>query len=140
MEDISNIIKELSDIFSSNDIPDNLKQAMSSISNSNSSEDTDENSNSNLNQNIQKNFDINEERKNTNNNDFNIDINMIFKLKQIFDQINTKEDPRKSLLLSLKPYLKDNKKEKIDKYIKFLNIAKIIEIIGPDILGSDNNV
>ena len=117
---------------------DNLKQAISNISDNNSSEATCENSNLNYKTNNEEDFNINNERNNNNSN-FNIDINMIFKIKQIFDQINTNDDPRKSLLISLKPYLKDNKKEKIDKYIKFLNIAKIIEIIGPDILGSDNN-
>ena len=133
MEDITKIIKELSDIFSSNDIPDNLKEVINSIGNTDSSKEICKELNN------ENNTQNNTQRDNQNNNDFNIDINMILKFKQIFDQINANDDPRKSLLISLKPYLKDNKKEKIDKYIKFLNIAKIIEIIGPDILGSDKN-
>lgn len=133
MEDISNIIKELSDIFSSNDIPDNLKDVINNINNSEPSQTiTENNDNSSIS--------MNNTAKGDNNNDnFNIDIDMIFKLKKVFDEINRNDDPRKSLLISLKPYLKDNKKSKIDKYIQFLNIAKIIEVIGPDILGSDKN-
>ncbi len=133
MEDISNIIKELSDIFSSNDIPDNLKDVINNISNNENLENINEiNDNTNT-------YSSNTNNENNSTDGFNIDIDMIFKFKKVFDEINRNDDPRKSLLISLKPYLKDKKKNKIDKYIQFLNIAKIIEVIGPDILGSDKN-
>ena len=46
---------------------------------------------------------------------------------------NTKDDPRANLLNSLKPYLRDTKKEKLDNYINLLNVSKIAEIM------KDNN-
>lgn len=66
----------------------------------------------------------------------NFDINMILKIKSIMDSLNKNpNDSRANLLLSLKPYLKDSKKEKIDQYIKFLKIANIIEAL--DLSGGD---
>ena len=49
------------------------------------------------------------------------------KFKTIMDKMNSKEDPRSKLLISLKPYLKDSRKNKVDQYIQFLNMSKIID-------------
>ena len=73
---------------------------------------------------------------NTNNNSnntssstsSNIDMNTILKMKSAFDKVNNTEDPRANLLKSLKPYLKESRKSKIDQYIQFLNMSKILEI------------
>ena len=56
-----------------------------------------------------------------NNFSSNIDMNTIFKIKQIMDGINNnKNNPRANLLLSLKPYLRPDRKQKVDQYIQFL--------------------
>ena len=47
-----------------------------------------------------------------------------------------KNDPRNNLLNSLKPYLRDNKKEKLDNYINLLNMSKIAETLKN---GQNNN-
>lgn len=57
-----------------------------------------------------------------------IDFETIMKFKNIMDKMNSKDDPRSKLLISLKPYLKDNKKNKIDQYIQFLNISRVLEM------------
>ena len=60
------------------------------------------------------------------------DINTILKIKSVMDSLGSnKNDPRANLLLSLKPYLADSKKEKVDQYIKFLSLAKVIEVLNP---------
>lgn len=72
---------------------------------------------------------------NINNFDFsNIDINTIMKIKNIMQKMNSTNDPRSNLLASLKPYLRDNKKEKLDQYSNLMNFAKVAEL-----LKSDNN-
>ena len=43
--------------------------------------------------------------------------------------MNQKNDPRSNLLASLKPYLRDGKKEKLDNYINLLNMSKIAETL-----------
>ena len=68
--------------------------------------------------------------KNDNNTfDFsNIDMETIMKFKNIMNKIGTNQSsPRSNLLKSLKPYLKDSKKEKVDQYIQFMNMASIFE-------------
>ena len=62
----------------------------------------------------------------------NIDINTILKIKSVMENLNTNNDPRSNLLNSLKPYLRDSRKEKIDQYANLLNFAKIAELLKND--------
>ena len=60
----------------------------------------------------------------------NIDMNTILKMKSIMDKINTKDNPRSNLLLSLKPYLKESRRSKVDQYITLLNMGNIMDMFG----------
>ena len=76
-------------------------------------------SNNNNNMNNSKGFDIS-----------GIDMNTIMKMSSVINKMNnSKDDPRANLLNSLKPYLRDGKKEKLDNYMNLLNITKIAEIM-----------
>ena len=58
----------------------------------------------------------------------NIDMETIMKIKKIMNKMNENQSsPRSNLLHSLKPYLKDSKKEKIDQYIQLMNMVSIFE-------------
>ena len=74
-------------------------------------------------------FDSFSENSNNSNNPFsNIDMNTIFKVKQVMEKMNNnKNDPRSNLLLSLKPYLKPSRKQKVDQYIQLFNMGSIME-------------
>ena len=79
---------------------------------------------------------------NSNNNqggfDFsNIDMNTILKLKSVMEKMNKKNDPRANLLYSLKPYLREEKKEKLDQYANLLNVANIVEALKNE--NKENN-
>ncbi len=66
---------------------------------------------------------------NTNNFDFSqIDMNTILKMKSVMDKLNDSNDPRSNLLYSLKPYLREEKKGKLDQYANLLNVAKIADL------------
>ena len=123
-----NIMEQLSNMLSSNEnVPDNIKEMLSGMINSS----TPNNSN-------QENI-LNNEQENINDNSnpfSNIDFDMILKAKRIAQTMSNNNDPRKNLLLSLKPYLKEDKKDKIDQYIQFLSLSKVIEEFGPDLFGS----
>lgn len=70
-------------------------------------------------------------KQNENNfNNMGIDFETIMKFKTIMDKMNSKEDPRSKLLISLKPYLKDSRKSKVDQYIQFLNMSKVIDVFS----------
>ncbi len=65
----------------------------------------------------------------TENNPFgSLDINTVMKMKQLVDGMNNgKNSPRSKLLLSLKPYLRSDRKKKIDQYIQFFAISDVLE-------------
>ena len=78
---------------------------------------------------------------NSNSNfDFSkIDMNTILKMKSALDKMNDKNDPRSNLLYSLKPYLRQNKQEKLDQYVNLLNFSKVADILKND-KKDDKNV
>ena len=87
-------------------------------------------SQNNSNENNSNNF---KNENNTPNLDFNnIDINTIMKITSAFNSMNQKDDPRANLLASLKPYLRDNKKDKLDNYVNLLKVSKIAEVLKND--------
>ena len=63
-------------------------------------------------------------------------MNTIVKLSSALGKMNNKNDPRANLLYSLKPYLRDGKKEKLDQYVNLLNVSKIAEILREE--GKNN--
>ena len=66
-----------------------------------------------------------------NNFDFsNIDINTMMKLKSIMEKMQNTSSPRNNLLQSLKPYLREEKKGKLDQYSNLLNMANMMEIFN----------
>ena len=56
-----------------------------------------------------------------------LDINSLLKIKTIMSKLNSSTDYRANLLLSLKPYLRDSKKQKIDQYIQILKLLTVLE-------------
>ena len=71
------------------------------------------------------------------NSDFFLDIDTILKIKDILSRLNkTKDCPRNKVLASLKPYLEDTKKEKLEKYMQIANLLSVMEEldIGIDFL------
>ena len=73
---------------------------------------------------------------NTSNLNSNLDVDTILKFKKIFEKMNSKDDPRSNLLLALKPYLKESRKQKVEQYIQYFNVSKILDEFGP-IAGGD---
>ena len=119
-EDMSEMFKNFSKMMNNQEIPDNIKNIMNNM-----------NTNNNSNENNQT------DAKTTNNPFENIDINTIMKMQQIMSSMNDKQnDSRTNLLLSLKPYLKESRKNKVDQYIQLMKMEKIFEIMNP--LGGDN--
>lgn len=117
--DISNVINKFSDILKEKDIDIN------NIVNSNSNENKDNNSD----------FDSDSNSESSSNNSgFNIDINTILKFKKITDKLNSNsKDSRSSLLQALKPFLSSQKQNKLDEYIKIVNILSILEALNGEL-------
>ena len=57
----------------------------------------------------------------------------MMKMKSIMDKMNSsRNDPRSNLLQSLKPYLNNNRKERLGQYMQFLNISKVLEAFNSE--------
>lgn len=161
MEDLMSNVKKMVD---SGNIPPEIQQMMNSLQNSsNNSNSVSNNSDNNNNIDFNKvlsqvspemlnsfssmlqssNISNNNSSSNSNssNNDntsgFNIDMNTMLKMKNIISSMNQKDDPRANLLYSLKPYLRDSKKGKLNQYVNLLNMTKIADFMKND--NKENN-
>ncbi len=115
-EDMSDLINKFSQMLKSNDMPDEIKNVINNLSSSNSDVSSKSAEDSELGSNSPPEFDI----------------NTMLKMKSIIDAMNKeKNDPRANLLKSLKPYLKESRKEKVDQYIQLFNMGKVFEILNP---------
>ena len=119
-------VKQMINNSSSNDLNNLLSQVspeminnLSNILNSNTQTSSQNSSNQSINNSTSN-----------NNNNFNLDMNTIMKMKSIMENMNNKNDPRANLLYSLKPYLRDSKKDKLDQYVNLLNVSKIAELMN----------
>ena len=121
---------ELNDVISK--IPPDMIQNFNSIINTSSSKTT--NSSNTINA---TNSQDNSKKATLNLN--NIDMNTIVKMKSIVDNMNNSNNPRSNLLYSLKPYLRDSRKEKIDQYANLLNFAQIAELFKKDDNTNNDN-
>jgi len=75
--------------------------------------------------------DILEDNDNSNDSlNFDFDLNTILKFKNIYKKINENNAPRNRLLQSLKPFLRDSRKQKVDEYIKIANLIGVIGLIN----------
>lgn len=115
MEDMSDLIKKFSEMAQNNEIPDNVKDMLKNFSNNTNDVSSTQNSND----------------KNQSFDFSNIDIDTILKFKSIMEKMNNKNDPRTHLLLALKPYLKDSRKEKLDQYMQLLTLGQLFETFKP---------
>ena len=112
MADMSEILKNFSSMMEGKEIPDNIKEMLSSLQN-NSSKSENNGSGQNVSQSIP-----------------NIDINTMLKMQKLLNTMNNSSNSSgANLLRSLKPYLKPSRQAKVDEYIQLFSIEKAIELM-----------
>ena len=145
-----NTMNKLKDMMNKGDLsqimsqipPDMIQNFSSMMQNNNNNKNTANHTSPNASSNsVGSNEPINSNSNSGSNNfDFsNIDMNTIMKIKSVMEQMNNTNDPRSNLLNSLKPYLRDSKKEKLDQYANLINIAKVAELFKNDNKETPNN-
>ena len=135
-EDMSDLFEKFNSVAGQNNIsPDMVNNLFNMLKNSNNSQNDNSNTNFNTSNNNQysNNFSNNSADSSNSNG---IDFETIMKRKSIIDKMNVKDDPRSNLLQSLKPYLKDSRRAKVDQYIQLMNMSKVMEIFP--FMGGDN--
>lgn len=113
MADMSDMFKNFASMMDGKEIPDNIKEMLSSFAK--------ENNNSN-------------DKKQSEANDSpspNIDINTLMKMQKIMSSFNNSQNNSSAnLLKALKPYLKPSRQAKVDEYIQLLSLEKVIELMN----------
>ncbi len=128
-----NTINKLKDMMNKGDLNDMLSQIPPEMIQNFSSMMSQNQGNSSTNTNSSNTSNNMNNNNNNGNFDFSkIDMNTILKMKSVMEKLNTSNDPRSNLLYSLKPYLREEKKGKIDQYANLLNVAKIADLLKDD--------
>ncbi len=157
--DMANMIKKAQEMINNNQIPDELKSLVSNMQNNTNNSNTNFQRNRNVG-NSKQNYNgynqVNNSKQNNNsrnnygnsnshNNDSSnnnsgfpdIDIETMMKLQNIMSKMKSlnNDDDMSKLLMSLKPYLRNEKKEKVDEYIKLIKMGKMTQAF--DLFGGD---
>ncbi len=133
-EDMSNLMNQINNMIQNNEIPDEIRNMIGNMtkhSDSNTTADTNTNSTSHSNE------DVSSSDCTTSNSSIpDFDIGTMMKMKGVMDALKSnKDDPRANLLKSLKPYLKESRKEKVDQYIQLLGMEKVLGMMGSSLNG-----
>lgn len=140
--DLNDMLKKAQEMINNNQVPDEIKDLASKLkSDTNYAETTnttaynqsDTNTNGSLNN---GNVDSSNSKSNGGSQfDFsNIDIGTLMKVQGVLSKLNSaSDDDMTKLLFALKPYLRNEKKEKVDEYIKLVRMGKMTELF--DLLG-----
>ena len=117
--DMSDMVKNLNNMLDGNQIPENVKDMLSSLMQSTNKVESNSESSS-------------KDTINSSDSDFsNIDINTIMKMQEIIKSMNSETNSsRANLLRSLKPYLKPSRQEKVDQYIQLFNMEKVFKMLN----------
>lgn len=129
-EDMSDVFDKLNNIAGENNISPEMINNLFNMFNNSSNNNDENNKDYSDNYNTQNSNPSSDSSNNYSNQFGNggIDFETIMKMKSIIDKMNTKDDPRSNLLQSLKPYLKDSRKSKVDQYIQLMNMSKVMDV------------
>lgn len=103
----------------------NFSKMMANQNSVNSNQNENTNSNADKNQTNSSSTQANSSEGGFNLN--NLDMNTVMKMSSAFGKMNNSNDPRANLLKSLKPYVREGKKDKLDTYMNLLNMTKLAD-------------
>lgn len=139
--DMNEMFNKAKEMLANNQVPDEFKSIVSNFQKSNSNNNYTPNPKQTNNN--QKNYNTysqmnNRQTSSSNSNNSMPDIDMatLMKMQNIMSKMKSSDnDDMSRLLLSLKPYLRDEKKDKIDEYIKLIKMGRLTQVI--ESLGGD---
>lgn len=121
---MSELFNKFGKMMENGEIPDNIKNLLNNSGNFNSDS---QNSSTHNDANV-----ASDSQNSSNSNDsFNLDFETILRLQKIMSSMNNqKNDPRTNLLLSLKPYLKESRQQKVEQYINIFKMTKVLDLLN----------
>lgn len=155
MADMSDLMKNFSSMMNGKEIPDNIKEMLSSFANksNNSSSNMADGSSNNTSKNVASNVSNNSNNKEQSNNSHfdtqescqrnsnnctensspfdGIDFDTMMKMQKIISSMNSSSNSSgANLLRSLKPYLKPSRQAKVDECIQLLSLEKAFSLMN----------
>lgn len=138
-EAISNLIQSIQSKLNNENLSSTNENKTEDISSCDNDKETSNSSSSNSNFDISNIIGFLGKINNSENSGFNfdnLDPKLFSKISQIVVSLG-KKDPKKDLLISLKPFLRKSRQDKIGEYITILTIIKAFEAFNDK--GSDEN-
>lgn len=138
-EAISNLIQSIQSKLNNENLSSTNENKTEDISSCDNDKETNDSSSSNSNFDISNIIGFLGKINNSENSGFNfdnLDPKLFSKISQIVVSLG-KKDPKKDLLISLKPFLRKSRQDKIGEYITILTIIKAFEAFNDK--GSDEN-
>lgn len=140
----NDMLKKAQEMINNNQVPDEIKEMASKFGANSGSSNANivDNSSNSVNSSSNTSAKVSNSDSSTSSNDgslngfdfSNIDIATLMKFQGILSKLNTaSDDDMSKLLFALKPYLRNEKKEKVDEYIKLARMGKMTELF--DLLG-----
>lgn len=130
--DMSEMFKKAQEMIKNNQIPDNLKDMVNNFQKSggNFNNGNNQSNNNSWNNNNVVNSQVQENSQNNANFSMpDIDMETLMKMQSIMSKMkNSPDDDMSKLLSSLKPYMRDEKKGKVDDYMKLIKMGKMAQI------------
>jgi hypothetical protein len=118
-DDLNKKIKQITDLLGQENLPENLQGLLSLLSGSQSKEEPSAKSNEKTPQKEDK----------VEKNDAAENIDLIRKAKMVMDRLNTNNDPRINLLTAIKPFLSNNRQQKVSNCIKILHMSRLTSLM-----------
>lgn len=122
-DDLNVKIKQITDLLGQENLPDNLKGLLSMLSTPSTKEESSPKT-------IERPI-IKEEKATKSDMEDNID--MLRKVKNIMDRVNTNNDPKINLLNAIKPFLNNKRQKRLNDCMKLLQMTSITKLLDdPD--------
>ncbi len=119
-DDLNNKLKQLTDLLTQENMPDNLKSLFSLLTGPSKSEPS---------QKVEETPAIKEPKEEPQNKtDFDT-TDMVRKIRTVLDRVNTRTDPRVNLLTAIRPYMNTTRQKKLDNCIKILQVSTLARLM-----------
>lgn len=118
-EDLSKKIKQITDMLSQENMPENLKGLLSLLAGSGTGEEPSPK--------MSESHPAKEEKHERTDLEENID--MMRKIKKVMDRLNSNNDPRINLLFALRPFLNNRRQKKLNNCINLLRMSSLAKLM-----------
>ncbi len=127
-EDINNKLKQITDILGQDTLPDNIKGLLSLLASA--SNQAKDNTQAKA---VEAPPVPKEDKLEKVEPDDNLD--MVRKIRKAIDKLNTNNDPRINLLVSIRPFMNEKRQKRVADCIKILQMASLVKLLEENDTG-----